>query len=98
MLSDLHGVQARGGCACAGPYVHRLLGLDRDASDRLRAAILAGHEVEKPGFVRLNLCWLAPEAEVRFILDAIADVAARAPGLAPRYACDESRAIFSPAA
>ena len=98
MLSDLHGVQARGGCACAGPYVHRLLGLDRAASDRLRAAILAGHEVEKPGFVRLNLCWLAPESEVRFILDAIEDVAARAPALAARYACDESRAIFSPAA
>lgn len=98
MLSDLHGVQARGGCACAGPYVHRLLGLDRAASDRLRAAILAGHEVEKPGFVRLNLCWLAPESEVRFILDAIEDVAVRAPALAARYACDESRAIFSPAA
>lgn len=98
MLSDLHGVQARGGCACAGPYVHRLLGLDRAASDRLRAAILSGAEVEKPGFVRLNLCWLAPETEVRFILDAVEDVAARAPALAARYACDESRAIFSPAA
>ena len=98
MLSDLHGVQARGGCACAGPYVHRLLGLDRAASDALRTAILAGHEVEKPGFVRLNLCWLAPESEVRLILDAIEDVAARAPALAARYACDESRAIFSPAA
>ena len=75
-----------------------LLGLDRAASDRLRAAILSGAEVEKPGFVRLNLCWLAPETEVRFILDAVEDVAARAPALAARYACDESRAIFSPAA
>ena len=36
----------RGGCACAGPYVHRLLGLDRDASDRLRAAILADPQAQ----------------------------------------------------
>src|SRR5690606_197477 len=25
MLSDHYGIQARGGCACAGPYAHRLL-------------------------------------------------------------------------
>lgn len=28
MLSDLYGIQARGGCACAGPYVHQLLNID----------------------------------------------------------------------
>ena len=27
-LNDLFGIQARGGCACAGPYGQRLLGLD----------------------------------------------------------------------
>jgi hypothetical protein len=26
MLYDLFGIQARGGCSCAGPYGHRLLG------------------------------------------------------------------------
>jgi hypothetical protein len=26
MLDDLFGIQARGGCSCAGPYGHRLLG------------------------------------------------------------------------
>jgi hypothetical protein len=26
MLNDLFGIQARGGCSCAGPYGHRLLG------------------------------------------------------------------------
>lgn len=55
LLSDRYGIQARGGCACAGPYVHRLLRIDGAASDRLRKAILSGNELEKPGFVRLNL-------------------------------------------
>ncbi len=54
MLSDRFGIQARGGCACAGPYVHRLLGISDEESDRLRSAILSGEEIEKPGFVRLN--------------------------------------------
>ncbi len=26
LLNDLFGIQARGGCSCAGPYGHRLLG------------------------------------------------------------------------
>src|SRR3972149_3174725 len=27
LLNDLFGIQSRGGCSCAGPYGHRLLGL-----------------------------------------------------------------------
>lgn len=98
MLSDLYGVQARGGCACAGPYVHRLLGISDAESQRLRAAILCGDEVEKPGFVRLNLCWAAPEAQIEAILDAIADLAENAWAYVDRYSCDASTAIFKPLA
>src|SRR5664279_5281577 len=29
VLNDLFGIQARGGCSCAGPYGHRLLGIDQ---------------------------------------------------------------------
>ena len=29
LLNDLFGIQTRGGCACAGPYMAGLLGLDR---------------------------------------------------------------------
>ncbi len=28
LLNDLFGIQARGGCSCAGPYGHRLLAID----------------------------------------------------------------------
>ncbi|MCH8112691.1 MAG: aminotransferase class V-fold PLP-dependent enzyme, partial [Proteobacteria bacterium] len=27
LLNDIFGIQARGGCSCAGPYGHRLLGI-----------------------------------------------------------------------
>lgn len=98
MLSDLYGVQARGGCACAGPYVHRLLGISEAESERLRAAILRGDELEKPGFVRLNLCWAAPETEIEAILDAITDLAADAARHLARYRVDPATAIFTPVA
>ncbi|MBT0780475.1 aminotransferase class V-fold PLP-dependent enzyme [Paracoccus sp. pheM1] len=98
MLSDLYGVQARGGCACAGPYVHHLLGLGPEDSARLRAAILAGDEIEKPGFVRLNLCWAAPRAEVEAILDAVCDLADHAADHLAHYRCDRATAIFTPVA
>ena len=28
LLNDLFGIQARGGCACAGPYAQHLMGMD----------------------------------------------------------------------
>jgi selenocysteine lyase/cysteine desulfurase len=96
MLSDRFGIQARGGCACAGPYVHRLLSIDAAESERMRQAILAGAEMEKPGFTRLNFSVLLPDDKVRFILDSVAELARDAGKFAPRYDVDAGRAIFFP--
>ncbi|OCP35397.1 aminotransferase class V-fold PLP-dependent enzyme [Ensifer sp. LC163] len=98
MLSDRFGIQARGGCACAGPYVHRLLGIDDHQSQRLREAILAGQEMLKPGFVRLNFSVLLADEEVAFILDAVAGLAADATSYERHYDFDPARAIFFPRA
>ncbi|CAN7692154.1 aminotransferase class V-fold PLP-dependent enzyme [Ensifer adhaerens] len=98
MLSDRFGIQARGGCACAGPYVHRLLGIDDEESQRLRDAILAGQEMLKPGFVRLNFSVLLADEEVAFILDAVAKLAADAASYEQHYDFDPARAIFFPRA
>ncbi len=98
MLSDLYGVQARGGCACAGPYAHRLLGIDRERSETLRAAIRAGTETEKPGWTRLNLSYLMDNATADFVIAAVLDLAERAPSLDARYVCDPATARFRPAA
>jgi selenocysteine lyase/cysteine desulfurase len=97
LLSDRYGIQARGGCACAGPYVHRLLGIDIDSSDRLRAEVLAGNEVEKPGSVRLNLSFLATDVEVDTILRAVTELALSANADAAWYQCDPATATFTPA-
>ena len=37
LLNDLFGIQSRGGCSCAGPYGHRLLGIDVERSHAVRA-------------------------------------------------------------
>lgn len=96
MLSDRFGIQARGGCACAGPYVHRLLAIDDKQSEEIRQAILSGNEILKPGFVRLNFSVLLPDEKVQFILDSVAQIAADAPEFVVDYDFDPARAIFSP--
>ena len=98
MLSDRFGIQARGGCACAGPYVHRLLGIGQVELESMRQAILAGDEIAKPGFTRLNFSVLLSDEKVDFILDSVARLAADAAAYTGRYDCDGSRAIFVPRA
>jgi selenocysteine lyase/cysteine desulfurase len=94
MLSDYFGVQARGGCACAGPYAHRLLDLDRDASEALWRRLAAGDELEKPGWVRVNFSYLADFDEVERLIEAVNDVATRASEFAQHYDCDTATARF----
>lgn len=98
MLSDRFGIQARGGCACAGPYVHRLLGIGPAESEVMRQTILSGNEIAKPGFTRLNFSILLPEEKVTFILESVARLAAEAPQHTAHYDFDEARAIFFPRA
>lgn len=95
MLSDIYGIQARGGCACAGPYAHRLLGIDRAASEALHAGIAAGRELEKPGWVRLNFSYLMDEATVRYIIDSVNELSRRTEAYAPHYRADPATARFS---
>jgi selenocysteine lyase/cysteine desulfurase len=39
LLNDVFGIQARGGCACAGPYGHDLLNINESQSLAVRSAI-----------------------------------------------------------
>ncbi|MFT7057508.1 MAG: selenocysteine lyase/cysteine desulfurase [Pseudorhodobacter sp.] len=96
LLSDFHGIQARGGCACAGPYAHRLLGIDAAQSAQIRSAILRGEELEKPGWVRLNLSALMDAAKADHIIAAV-DALARNPyPMVDIYTCDTAAAQFRP--
>jgi selenocysteine lyase/cysteine desulfurase len=96
LLSDRFGIQARGGCACAGPYVHRLLSIDEGQSQAIRQAILSGDEISKPGFTRLNFSVLLPDEKVEFILSSVKQLAADAETFEGDYKVDPSRAIFHP--
>ncbi|MEX0365752.1 MAG: aminotransferase class V-fold PLP-dependent enzyme [Ruegeria sp.] len=97
MLSDIYGIQARGGCACAGPYAHRLLGIDRAASEALHADLAAGKELLKPGWVRLNFSYLMSEETVRFIIDSVNDLSRRTAEFVPFYDADPATARFKAA-
>ncbi|KAB1210585.1 hypothetical protein CJ030_MR6G010881 [Morella rubra] len=46
------GYEARGGCACAGPYAHSLLNVDEAHSLAFRDAFLKGYQGVKPGWAR----------------------------------------------
>ncbi|MEP2716148.1 aminotransferase class V-fold PLP-dependent enzyme [Pseudophaeobacter sp.] len=96
MLSDHYGIQARGGCACAGPYAHRLLGIDQDMSKALFYALKAGEELQKPGWVRLNFSYLMGDEMVQYIIDSVNDLTRRAEDLAETYKADPSTARFQP--
>lgn len=94
MLSDIYGIQARGGCACAGPYAHRLLGIGQAESAALHADLRAGKELLKPGWVRLNFSYMMADKTVRYIVDSVAELAAHAPRYAALYAVDPATARF----
>ena len=97
-LSDLFGIQARGGCACAcvRSYAHRLLGLDRVDSDAHFDAIARGEEVEKPGWVRLNFSALMTNEKADAIIKAVDSLAYTAPDYLKPYRVDAAMAQFKP--
>ncbi|KAK4416713.1 hypothetical protein Salat_2496800, partial [Sesamum alatum] len=71
LLNDLFGIQARGGCACAGPYGHSLLNVDEPHSLAFRSAIQKGYSGIKPGWTRVSFPYYMSEEEFEFILTAI---------------------------
>ncbi len=71
MLNDLFGIQARGGCSCAGPYGHRLLGIDLARSAEYESQITAGCEGIKPGWVRVNFNYFISEAVFAYLVEAV---------------------------
>ncbi len=85
LLNDLFGIQARGGCSCAGPYGHRLLGIDLETSREFESEILKGCEGVKPGWVRMNFNYFISESQFEFLLDAVEIVAEQGWKAIPHY-------------
>jgi selenocysteine lyase/cysteine desulfurase len=76
MLNDRFGIQMRGGCSCAGTYGHYLLGVEKEFSHRITHKIHQGDFTEKPGWIRMSVHPTTKDAELDYILNALADLAA----------------------
>jgi selenocysteine lyase/cysteine desulfurase len=71
ILNDRFGIQARGGCSCAGTYGHVLLGIDEARSYGILDSLRAGELWSKPGWVRLSIHPTMTDAEIDYIIDAV---------------------------
>ena len=90
LLNDLFGIQARAGCSCAGPYGHRLLGIDLETSREFEREIVLGCEGIKPGWVRVNFNYFLSESVFQFVLRAVHMVAKEGYKLLPLYSFDRA--------
>lgn len=88
LLSDLFGIQSRGGCSCAGPYGHRLLGIDLDRSHEFEHEITQGCEGIKPGWTRVSFNYFISESVFQYLVDAVDLVAEHGWKLLPEYRFD----------
>jgi hypothetical protein len=95
LLNDLFGIQARGGCSCAGPYGHRLLGIDLVHSHAFEREIARGCEGIKPGWVRVNFNYFISKAVFAYILDAVDLVASEGWRLLPAYRFDPASGLWA---
>jgi selenocysteine lyase/cysteine desulfurase len=82
MLDDLFGIQARGGCSCAGPYGHRLLGIGPGRSRALGEQAGRGYLGIKPGWARLSFNYFISDTVAGFLVEAV-DLLAAGPVAGP---------------
>jgi hypothetical protein len=94
LLNDLFGIQSRGGCSCAGPYGHRLLGIDLDRSHEFEQEIASGCEGIKPGWVRVNFNYFISETTFQYVVDAVRLVARHGWRLLGEYRFDVAAGLW----
>ena len=88
LLNDLFGIQARGGCSCAGPYGHRLLGIGRERSRGLSEQAATGYQGIKPGWVRLSFNYFVSDRVADYLIEAVDLVATSGHRLLGEYRFD----------
>ncbi len=76
LLNDRFGIQARGGCSCAGTYGHYLLHVDPQHSKSITDKIDAGDLSDKPGWVRISLHPTTTNNDVHRIVEALTAIEA----------------------
>jgi selenocysteine lyase/cysteine desulfurase len=95
LLNDLFGIQSRGGCSCAGPYGHHLLGIDLDRSHAFERQIAVGCEGIKPGWVRVNFNYFLSDAVVDYVIEAVSFVARHGHRMLRDYRFDPATGLWT---
>ncbi|KAK7247572.1 hypothetical protein RIF29_42457 [Crotalaria pallida] len=85
LLNDLFGIQARGGCVCAGPYGHTLLHINKSQSLAIRSAVQQGYVGVKSGWTRVSFPYYMSEEDFEYILTAIEFLATYGQRFLPLY-------------
>ena len=94
LLNDLFGIQMRGGCSCAGPYGHNLLGMDMAYSKAIETELDKGNMLFRPGWVRLNFNYFIDEDEFEYLVRAVELVATHGWRLLPYYHADTAAGVW----
>jgi selenocysteine lyase/cysteine desulfurase len=95
LLNDLFGIQSRAGCSCAGPYGHRLLGIDQPTSELYRDWVRKGFQGIKPGWCRVGFHYAMDDVEADFVMDAVEFVAEQGHRFLRLYAFDAETGAWS---
>jgi hypothetical protein len=95
LLNDLFGIQSRAGCSCAGPYGHRLLGIDQPTSELYRDWVRKGFQGIKPGWCRVGFHYAMDDVEAGFVMDAVEFVAEYGHRFLQLYAFDPATGAWS---
>ena len=74
LLNDRFGIQARGGCSCAGTYGHFLLGIDQKTSRSITDKIDEGFISAKPGWVRISLHPTIKNEEILYLSNSLKEI------------------------
>ncbi|MDQ7910618.1 aminotransferase class V-fold PLP-dependent enzyme [Phytohabitans sp. ZYX-F-186] len=94
LLNDLFGIQARGGCSCAGPYGHRLLAIDTVHSHRFQDEVSQGCDGIKPGWTRINFNYFISDTVADYLVDAVGLVARQGYRLLGDYRFDPRTGLW----
>ncbi len=94
LLNDLFGIQTRGGCSCAGPYGHALLGIDAARAAAHERAVARGLAAFRPGWARLGVNYFFDDATVDAIAAAVGFVARHGVDILPHYRLDAASGVW----
>ncbi|MBK5927968.1 aminotransferase class V-fold PLP-dependent enzyme [Rhodobaculum claviforme] len=94
LLNDLFGMQTRGGCSCAGPYGHALLGIDAARAAAHDRAVGRGLSAFRPGWARLGVNYFFAPETVDHIAAAVDFVARHGAEFLPLYRLDAASGVW----